>query len=120
MRLFSLIQYALLILVLTGLPRPVYAFEPLNTDDAGTVGKNVNQIEQYFYILQNSAPGDPGDIATPGEEFRGLGKAKAFPFTYTYGVSETTELSLATTYYATPRGGYSPIANNIIGFKWRF
>ena len=48
MRLFSLIQYALLILVLTGLPRPVHAFEPLNTDDAGTVGKNVNQIEQYF------------------------------------------------------------------------
>ena len=120
MRLFSLIQYALLILVLTGLPRPVYAFEPLNTDDAGTVGKNVNQIEQYFYILQNNAPGDPGDIATPDEEFRGLGKAKAFPFTYTYGASESTELSLATTYYATPRGGYSPIANNIIGFKWRF
>lgn len=48
MRLFSLIQCALLILVLTGLPRPVYAFEPLNTDDAGTIGKSVSQIEQYF------------------------------------------------------------------------
>ena len=120
MRLFSLIQYALLILVLTGLPRPVYAFEPLNTDDAGTIGKSVNQIEQYFYVLHNNTPGNPGSVATPGEEFRGLGNAKAFPFTYTHGLSDTTEIAFATTYYATPRGSYSPFSNNIVSFKWRF
>ena len=112
--------FALQIAVLAAIALPVHAFEPLNTDDAGTVGKKVNQIEQYFYVLHNNVAGNPGSVATPGEEFRGVGNAKAFPFTYTHGLSDTTELSLATTYYATPRGSYSPLANNIIGLKWRF
>ena len=99
---------------------PTMAFEPLNTDDAGTIGKNVNQIEQYFYVLHNNVAGNPGGAATPGEEFRGIGNAKAFPLTYTYGLSESTEMSLATTYYSTPRGSYAPFANNILGLKWRF
>ncbi|WP_108508667.1 hypothetical protein [Polynucleobacter acidiphobus] len=120
MRLSWFIHCALLILVLVGLPRLVHAFEPLNTDDAGTIGKSVNQIEAYFYSLRNFAPGDPGSTATPGEEFRGDGNAKAFPFTYTYGISETTEIAFSTTYYATPRGSYSPFSNNIISLKWRF
>jgi hypothetical protein len=112
--------FALQIAVLAAIALPVHAFEPLNTDDAGTVGKKVNQIEQYFYVLHNNVAGNPGSVATPGEEFRGVGNAKAFPFTYTHGLSDTTEFSLATTYYATPRGSYSPLANNIIGLKWRF
>ncbi|NBV80853.1 MAG: hypothetical protein EBR64_03935 [Burkholderiaceae bacterium] len=99
---------------------PTMAFEPLNTDDAGTIGKNVNQIEQYFYVLHNNVAGNPGGAATPGEEFRGIGNAKAFPLTYTYGLSESTEMSLATTYYSTPRDSYAPFANNILGLKWRF
>ncbi|MEY3840615.1 MAG: hypothetical protein RIR08_1352, partial [Pseudomonadota bacterium] len=111
---------------------PTMAFEPLNTDDAGTIGKNVNQIEQYFYdagtigknvnqieqyfyVLHNNVAGNPGGTATPGEEFRGIGNAKAFPLTYTYGLSESTEMSLATTYYSIPRGSYAPFANNILG-----
>ncbi len=118
--LLSTRVFALQVAILTTIALPAYGFEPLNTDDADTVGKNVNQIEQYFYILHNIMAGNPAGVATPGEEFRGLGNAKAFPFTYTYGVSETTEVSLATTYYATPRGSYSPFANNVIGFKWRF
>ncbi len=112
--------FALQIAALATIALPAHAFEPLNTDDAGTVGKKVNQIEQYFYVLHNNVGGNPGSVATPGEEFRGVGNAKAFPFTYTYGLSDTTEFSLATTYYATPRGSYSPLANNIIGLKWRF
>ena len=112
--------FALQIAVLAAIALPAHAFEPLNTDDAGTVGKRVNQIEQYFYVLHNNVGGNPGSVATPGEEFRGVGNAKAFPFTYTHGLSDTTEFSLATTYYATPRGSYSPLANNIIGLKWRF
>lgn len=112
--------FALQIAALATIALPVHAFEPLNTDDAGTVGKKVNQIEQYFYVLHNNVGGNPGSVATPGEEFRGVGNAKAFPFTYTHGLSNTTEFSLATTYYATPRGSYSPLANNIIGLKWRF
>jgi len=113
-------QLFFLAMVISVLPWNVYAFEPLNTDDAATIGKSVNQIEQYFYLLHNDTPGNPGSVATPGEEFRGVGNAKAFPFTYTHGLTDTTEISFATTYYATPRGSYSPFANNIFGFKWRF
>ncbi|MEN9945567.1 MAG: hypothetical protein RLY18_1525, partial [Pseudomonadota bacterium] len=54
------IQCVFLMLVLAGLPRFGHAFEPLNTDDAGTIGKSVNQIEQYFYVLHNNTPGNPG------------------------------------------------------------
>ena len=111
-----LIQAALL----ASLASSAHAFEPLNTDDAGTIGKSVNQIEQYFYVLHNNVAGNPGGVSTPGEEYRGLGNAKAFPLTFTHGLSESTELSIATTYYATPRGYYSPITNNILGLKWRF
>jgi len=113
-------QCALLAFALAGLSERGFAFEPLNTDDAGTIGKRVNQIEQYFYYLHNNTPGNPGGVATPGEEFRGLGNAKAFPFTYTYGVSDTTEIAFSTTYYATPRGSYSPFANKTVSVKWRF
>ena len=120
MRFFIRIQQVTLLTALAFLPWHVHAFEPLNTDDAGTIGKGVNQIEQYFYILNNYVPGNPGGVVTPGEEFRGRGNAKAFPFTYTYGVSENAEISLATTYYTSPRGSYSPFTNNILGFKWRF
>jgi hypothetical protein len=120
MRLVRFIQSVLLALTLIGMSGPGFAFEPLNTDDAGTVGKRVNQIEQYFYFLHNNTPGNPGSVATPGEEFRGLGNAKAFPFTYTYGMSGSTEIAFSTTYYATPRGSYSPFANNIVSVKWRF
>lgn len=112
--------FILQITVLTAIALPAYGFEPLNTDDAGTIGKKVNQIEQYFYVLHNNVAGNPGSVVTPGEEFRGVGNAKAFPFTYTHGLSDSTEFSLATTYYATPRGSYSPFANNIVGLKWRF
>ena len=113
-------QLILFAMVISVLPWYAHAFEPLNTDDAATIGKSVNQIEQYFYYLHNNTPGNPGSVATPGEEFRGVGNAKAFPFTYTYGLTDTTEISFATTYYASPRGSYSPFANNIFGFKWRF
>ncbi len=120
MRLTRFPQSVLLVLTLIGMSERGLAFEPLNTDDAGTIGKRVNQIEQYFYFLHNNTPGNPGSVATPGEEFRGLGNAKVFPFTYTYGMSDTTEIAFSTTYYATPRGSYSPFANNIVSVKWRF
>lgn len=113
---FSKILFLSLVFLVT----EVSAFEPLNTDDAATIGKGTRQIEQYFYTLNNNSPGDPADISSPGEEFRGLGNATAFPFTFTYGLSESSELSLGTTYYASPRGNYSPFSNNVIGFKWRF
>lgn len=96
------------------------AFEPLNTDDAATIGRNVNQIEQYIYVLNNKAVEDISVINSNGEEFKGLGRATAAPFTYTRGLSETTEVSFATTYYASPSGNYSPFSNYVLGLKWRF
>ncbi len=98
MRLTRFPQSVLLVLTLIGMSERGLAFEPLNTDDAGTIGKRVNQIEQYFYFLHNNTPGNPGSVATPGEEFRGLGNAKVFPFTYTYGMSDSTEIAFSTTY----------------------
>ena len=97
-----------------------HAFEPLNTDDAATVGRNVNQIEQYIYVLNNKAAEDVSVINSNGEEFRGLGRATAAPFTYTRGLSESVEASFASTYYANPNGNYSPLSNYVLGLKWRF
>ena len=96
-----------------------HAFEPLNTDDAATVGRNVNQIEQYIYVLNNKAAEDISLINSNGEEFKGLGRATAAPFTYTRGLSETVEASFSSTYYANPNGSYSPLSNYVLGLKWR-
>lgn len=99
-----------------------HAFEPLNTDDAGTVPKNMNQIEQYFFRTASHGGGSAqtADIITPGEEYFGGSGAKAFPFTYTRGIAENIEVSLGTTYYAAPRGNYSPFSNKVLALKWRF
>jgi len=106
--------------LVTALTFTAQAFEPLNTDDAATVGYQVNQIEQYFYILNNQTAGDISVINSNGEEFRGLGRSKAAPFTYIRGLSETVEASFGTTYYANPKGSYSPFSNYVLGVKWRF
>ena len=57
------------------------AFEPLNTDDAGTVKKGGNQIEMYFYSINKvNQPTGPGqDTSSPGEEFLGLGSSPGGP-----------------------------------------
>jgi hypothetical protein len=112
----------LIALLLLLVPTLIYAFEPLNTDDAGTVAKDRNQIEQYFFKTASHGGGtaDTIDIVTPGEEYFGGGSAKAFPLTYARGITENTELSLGATYFASPRGNYSPLSNKVIAIKWRF
>ncbi len=98
------------------------AYEPLNTDDAGTVKKNGNQLELYFDIIHNNKqPSGPGqNDVVPGEDFIGRGSSSFFPFIYTRGIFDDVEASVGTTYYSTPRGNYSPISNNVIGVKWRY
>lgn len=98
------------------------AFEPLNTDDAGTVEAGRNQIEQYFFSINRhgSTSATPTDIVTPGEEYSGQDSAKAFPFTYTRGLTNNLEASIATTYYTQPTGNYTRFSNSMIGLKWRF
>jgi len=97
-----------------------FAFEPLNTDDAGTVESGGNQIEQYFFFINRSGGDRAADIITPGEEYSGNVDARAFPFTYTRGLSETVEASFSTTYYNQPSGSYSKFANYVFATKWRF
>jgi len=104
------------------IPLVCQAFEPLNTDDAGTVVKGLNQIEQYFFTTASHGGGlvNPADVITPGEEYFGGQGAKAFPFTYTRGVTDDVEISFGTTYFASPRGSFSPLSNKVIAMKWRF
>lgn len=120
-----LLRLAIVLLALLGLQigiKDAWAFEPLNTDDAGTVKKGGNQIEQYFYYIHqvNQAGGSGEQDVSPGEEFIGPGSSKAFPFTYTRGVAENVELAIGTTYNATPRGNYSPVSGTQLSAKWRF
>lgn len=112
----------LIFLLLVLLPLSAKAFEPLNTDDAATVPKDRNQIELYFFKtgLHGSGPANTVEPITPGEEYFGMDNAKALPFTYIRGVTENLEISLGATYFASPRGNYSPVANKVIALKWRF
>jgi hypothetical protein len=99
-----------------------FAFEPLNTDDAGTVKADGNQIEQYFFTIQRhgSTNSVPIELVTPGEEFIGSGNARAFPFTYTKGLTETVEASFSATYFNQPTANYSRFSNLVVAAKWRF
>jgi hypothetical protein len=102
-------------------PLIAYGFEPLNTDDAGTVKAGGNQIEQYFISINRSG-GDTqaADIMTPGEEYAGNTDARALPFTYTRGLSDTLEASFSSTYYLQPSGNFTRISNYVFATKWRF
>jgi len=103
------------------LPTLSQAFEPLNTDDAGTVVAGGNQIEQYFYsINRNTGSPQVVDIITPGEEYSGNADAKAFPFTYTRGLTDTVEASFSTTYFNQPSGNFTRLTNYVFASKWRF
>lgn len=107
-------------LALLMIPALAFAFEPLNTDDAGTVRSGGNQIEQYFFSINRHGGSQQSDIVTPGEEYTGNADAKAFPFTYTRGLSDTVEASISTTYYSSPSGNYSRLSNYVFASKWRF
>ena len=74
-------------------------------------------------MVHDSTPSTGGSqsIVVPGEEFVGKkGDLKFFPFTYTRGIAENAELSIGATYYATPRGNFSPISNNTFAIKWGY
>ena len=106
--------------VLLLLPMLAHGFEPLNTDDAGTVKAGGNQIEQYFFSINRNGGNQQADLTTPGEEYTGRTDAKAFPFTYTRGLSDQFEASVSTTYYNQPSGYYAKFANYVLASKWRF
>ena len=97
-----------------------HAYAPLNTDDALTVGKGTNQVEIYFSQINEHTQGGAAEVAdSTGEEYQGLGTARAFPFVYMRGLTDNLDLSFSSTYYLTPTGNFSPFANYIFGIKWR-
>lgn len=109
-----------LCLTLLCMPALTWAFEPLNTDDAGTVKAGGNQIEQYFFSINKIGGAQQADIITAGEEYTGRTDAKAFPLTYTRGISDQLEASISATYFNEPSGNYSKFSNYVIASKWRF
>lgn len=109
-----------LCLALLLVPMLSFAFEPLNTDDAGTVKAGGKQIEQYFFAINRNGSSQQSDLVTPGEEYSGTMDARAFPFTYTSGLTEEVEASFSTTYYNQPSGNYSRFSNYVFASKWRF
>ena len=100
---------------------PAAAYMPLNTDDAGTTAKGGYQIEQYFYSLVQVGQGssDPEAVSS-GEDYQGVDNARAFPFTFSRGLTDSVDLQFAPTYYLQPLGSFSRVANYTLNLKWRF
>jgi hypothetical protein len=100
---------------------PVSAYMPLNTDDAGTTAKGGYQIEQYFYsLLQVGPTSSTPEAVSTGEDYQGVDNARAFPFTFSGGLTERIDLQFSPTYYVQPQGSFSRIANYTLNLKWRF
>lgn len=100
---------------------PAAAYMPLNTDDAGTTAKGGYQIEQYFYSLLQVGQSSTGpDAVSSGEDYQGVDNARAFPFTFSRGMTDTLDLQFAPTYYLQPLGSFSRVANYTLNVKWRF
>ena len=100
---------------------PVAAYMPFTTDDAGTNAKGGFQVEQYFYTLLLVGQGstDTGSVSS-GEDYQGVDNARAFPFTFSRGLTERMDLQFAPTYYLQPLGSFSRVANYTVNLKWRF
>jgi len=82
---------------------PVHAYMPLNTDDAGTTAKGGYQVEQYFYtlLLVGQDATDSGSVSS-GEDYQGVGNARAFPFAFSGGLTDRVDLQFTPTYYLQP------------------
>jgi hypothetical protein len=100
-----------------------HAYSPLNTDDAGTTAKGTNQVEQYFFSILQVGQGDNGENSSnssSGEDFSGIGNATAFPFSYSRGLTDNSDMTFSPTYYLAPLGNFSRVGNYTFNYKWRF
>lgn len=115
------LQRILLALTLISIYGLSHAYAPLNTDDASTTTKGANQVEQYFFsILQVGQSNEAEDSISSGEDFNGIGDATGFPFTYTRGLTDHSEVGFSPTYYLAPLGNFSRVGNYTINYKYRF
>ena len=108
-----------LLLLLT--PILCSAFEPLNTDDTGTVAKSLNQIEQYFIKTASygSSSAETRDISSPGGVLW-QSRCSGLSLTYARRITDTIKGSIGATYYRNPSSHHSPLPNKVITLKWRF
>jgi hypothetical protein len=110
--------FAFAALTLTALS---YAYAPLNTDDAGTVGHKTNQIELYgSFTKEYGAAGEQIDPTSATVDYEGGGAVRAAPFTYTRGITDELDAFIGATYYGSPKGSFSSVTNYSFGLKWRF
>jgi len=121
MRILKKGTAAILFNVLLTLSLNVLAYSPLNTDDAGTLAEHSNQIELYFFMINQFDPGPAIEGAeSSGENYQGVGTARAIPLVYSRGLTSNIEASFSPTTYITPKGDFSPIANYTLSMKWRY
>ncbi|MFZ4535994.1 transporter [Propionivibrio sp.] len=98
-------------LMLAGISLPVFAFQPLITDDTGTQGVGGNQLELSFNE-------DRAKLAGNTDRIRSL------PVAYTRGLTDTIDIfagiSYARIHAGTSGDSSSGAGNPAIGGKWRF
>lgn len=94
-----------------GFSVPVFAFQPLITDDTGTQGSGGNQLELSLNEDRTKAAGS-------------IERLHTLPIVYTRGLTETLDvyagLSRARIRSDTPGGDASGNGNPWFGIKWRF
>ena len=100
------------ILALAGLPVPASAHQPLITDDTGTQGGAVNQLEVSFG--EDSAKTAAGNTK----------RSRALPVVFTRGLTNTLDVYAGLS-YANVRSGVPGVdasgeSNPSFGAKWRF
>lgn len=96
------------------------AYAPLSTDDAGTVGFQTTQIELYGnYIREHGAIDARVDPSGAFGVYEGTSPVIPTTLVYMRGLTDYLDIYLGATYFRTPTGGFSPIANYNIGVKWR-
>ena len=98
-----------------------YAYAPLNTDDAGTVGHKTNQIELYgSFAKEYGAASEQTDPTSATVDYESGAAVRAAPFTYTRGITDELDAFIGATYYGSPKGSFSSVTNYSFGLKWRF
>lgn len=96
------------------------AYAPLTTDDAGTVGYQTTQIELYGnYVRDHGADGVQADASGSFGIYEGTSPVIPTTLVVQRGLTESLDIYVGATYFRTPTGGFSPVANYNIGVKWR-
>ncbi len=101
----------LALMALAGFSVPASAYQPLITDDTGTLGSGGNQLE-FAFIAENA------------ETAGNVERLRALPVVYSRGVTETLDVFAGLVYQRIrsdiPRSDVNGDSDPIFGIKWRF